>query len=114
MDFALISLNQKTKRIEVHELPATAVMEPRATDPAERMWDPQVTIRFAHGATAFAHGATAVDTDPGHALMEVLGLYAEDGDTPRWRRLATGMPAPERDQTLTAQPHPADPVIDAL
>ncbi len=107
MNFALISHDPASGRITVHELPTIAVIEPCVDDRGQRMWNTEVTIRFAHGATA-------VDTDPGHAIMEVLGLYAEDGDTPRWRRLATGMPAPERDQTLTAQPHPADPTTDTL
>ncbi len=107
MNFALISHDPASGRITVHELPTIAVIEPCVDDRGQRMWNTEVTIRLSNGATM-------VDTDPGHALMEALGLYAEDGDTPRWRRLATGMPAPERDQTLTAQPHPADPTTDTL
>ncbi|SRR5690606_8495396 len=97
MNLALISHEPRTGRIAVHELTTIAAIEPCVNDRGERMWDTEVTIRLSDGTTM-------IDTDPGHAIMEVLGLYAEDGDTPRWRRLATGMPVPRRKETVVVRP----------
>ena len=99
MNVALISHDPASGRITVQELQTIAVIEPCVNDRNERMWDEEVTIRLTDGTTM-------LDTDPGHAIMEVLGLYAEDGDTPRWRRLATGMPVPQRAETVIVRPAP--------
>jgi hypothetical protein len=97
MNLALISHDPASGRITVHELPTLAVIEPVVQDPDERVWDTTVTVRLSDGTRMH-------DTDPGHAIMEVLGLYAEDGATPRWRRRASGLPVVERDETVTVHP----------
>src|SRR5690606_21103401 len=72
MNVALISHDPASGRITVQELQTIAVIEPCVNDRNERMWDEEVTIRLTDRTTM-------LDTDPGHAIMEVLGLYAEDG-----------------------------------
>jgi len=88
----------------VHELPTVAVIEPRVKDKEGRAWDTSLTIHFADGATM-------TDTDPGHAVMEVLGLYAEDEGTPRWRRVTRDLPIPERNERVIVNNHPG-PLAD--
>lgn len=97
MNYAMVSHDPATGRITVHGLPTLAVIEPCVNDKGERMWNTEVTIRLPDGSIL-------IDEDPGHAIMEVLGLYAEDGDTPRWLRLATGMPVPHRPETVIVKP----------
>lgn len=93
MNLALISHDPATGRITIHELPTTAVVEPGSRDHDERMWNTEVTVRLSNGTTMF-------DADPGHAIMEILGLFAEDGGVPRWKRRAAGTPTPERDRAF--------------
>lgn len=107
MNVALISHDPASGRITVHDLATIAVIEPCVDGRGRRLWDTEVTVRLANGATM-------VDTDPGHAIMEVLGLYAEDGDTPRWRRPTAGTPVSGHDRTPTGHPDQADPATDTL
>jgi len=93
MNLALVCHDPATGRVTVHELPTIAVIEPRAATKADREWNTEVEIRFANGSTM-------TDTSAGDAIMEVLGLFAEDEGIPRWRRQVTGMPVPERDETV--------------
>lgn len=97
MNVALICHDPATGRITVHELPTVAVIEPCAPTKEDRMWAEEVEVRFTDGSMV-------VDTDPGHAIMEVLGLYAEDDGVPRWRRRATGMPVPKRPEVVIVNP----------
>ena len=60
------------------------------------MWRPR-HVRLANGSTLYDNG-------PGHAIMEVLGLYAEDEGIPRWRRRAEGMHVPERPEKIMVNP----------
>lgn len=102
MIFALLAHNAATGQITVYELPTVAVIEPRAKSKDDRMWDSHVTVHLNEGPTM-------TDSDPGHAIMEVLGLFAEDEGVPRWRRAARDMPVPERNETQTVN-HPGERV----
>lgn len=97
MNLALVCHDPATGRVTVHELPTIAVIEPRAATKEDREWNTEVEVRLADGSTMSA-------MDSGDAVMEVLGLYAEDGSVPRWRRRATGMPVPERDEQVIVRP----------
>jgi hypothetical protein len=101
MNFALVCHDPATGRVTVHELPTIAVIEPCAATKEHREWTTEVDVRLADGSTL-------LDTSPGHAIMEVLGLYAEDEGIPRWRRMAEGVPVPERDETVLVHPRLAD------
>lgn len=97
MNVALVCHDPASGRVTLHELPTIAVIEPRVASKEDRMWETSVTIRLANGSTL-------LDTDPGHAIMEVLGLYAEDEGIPRWRRQAEGMHVPERPEKVMVNP----------
>ena len=99
MILSLIAHNPATGQITVHELPAVAVIEPRIESKEGRMWDTGVRIHLTEGPTV-------TDTDPGHAIMEVLGLYAEDDGVPRWRRTARHMPIPQRGEMVFVKGQP--------
>lgn len=97
MNLALVCHDPATGRVTVHELPTIAVIEPCADTKEDQQWCTEVKVRLADGSAMF-------DTSAGHAIMEVLGMYAEDEGIPRWRRRAAGLPVPERDETTYVHP----------
>lgn len=106
MNVAFICHDPATGQVTVHELPTLAVIEPcvdaekNNTDTSgNRQWCTEVKVRLADGSTMF-------DTSAGHAIMEVLGMYAEDEGIPRWRRRAARMPVPGCDEKSIVHPAP--------
>ena len=67
MNLALVCHDPATGRITIHELPTIAVIEPCAATKEHRMWTTEVDIHLANGRSL-------MDTSPGDAIMEVLGL----------------------------------------
>jgi hypothetical protein len=102
MNLALVCHDPATGRITIHELPTIAVIEPCAATKEHRMWTTEVDIHLANGRSL-------MDTSPGDAIMEVLGLYAEDEGIPRWRREEKGMHVPHRPEKVMVRPRAADP-----
>lgn len=102
MNFALVCHDPKTGRVTVHELPTIAVIEPCAAAKEYREWTTEVDVQFADGSSM-------TDTSPGHAIMEVLGLYAEDAGIPRWRRMANDLPVPLRNEQILVRPRRGRP-----